>query len=333
MTRPTDAVRSAVRDALPAALPQAGGMALVACSGGADSLALAAGAAQAVGGRPWRVGAVVVDHQLQPGSRVAAEAAAGQCRGLGLDPVLICGIEVTGSGGPEASARRARYRALASSALQEGADAVLLGHSLDDQAETVLLGLARGSGSRSLAGMPARTTLSGTTDVVQLRPLLGLPRDVLRAACREWGLRPWEDPHNRDRAYTRIRVRRDVMPALAEALGPGVPQALARTASLLRDDEEALSAIAADALAAAEEGHEPGQGLDRQVLAGCPPAVRRRALRAAVLAEGVPPGALKAEHLLAMDRVVVSGSGLVRLPGGVEAGVRCGRLVLHATGG
>ena len=122
-------------------------------------------------------------------------------------------------------------------------------------------------------------------------------------------------------------------PALAEALGPGVPQALARTASLLRDDEEALSAIAADALAAAEEGHEPGQGLDRQVLAGCPPAVRRRALRAAVLAEGVPPGALKAEHLLAMDRVVVSGSGLVRLPGGVEAGVRCGRLVLHATGG
>jgi tRNA(Ile)-lysidine synthase len=335
VTRPTDAVRAAVRSSLTAVAPPQDGrqppLALVACSGGADSLALAAGAAQAARQAAWAVGAVVVDHGLQAGSAQAAERAAEQCGLLGLDPVLVRKVTVpTGDLGPEALARQARYRALVEAAHRTGAIAVLLGHTLDDQAETVLLGLARGSGSRSLAGMaPARALADGSTAVL-LRPLLGIPRSTTEQACQDWQLLPWQDPHNSDRSYTRVRVRRDVLPALTEALGPGVPAALARTADLLREDDEALSTLAAGTAARLRAEAGPTGALSCGLLAQHPAAIRRRVLRDWVTRAGVPAAALTAGHLRAIDELVCRNrpSAAVRLPGGVEAVVRYGRLDL-----
>ncbi|MDR1767180.1 MAG: tRNA lysidine(34) synthetase TilS [Propionibacteriaceae bacterium] len=225
---------------------------MVACSGGADSLALAAGAA--VAGRRLRrsARAVVVDHGLQDGSGEIAERAAGQLADLGLDAKVVA-IAVADDGrGPEASARAARYAALAGEALP--GETVLLGHTLDDQAETVLLGLARGSGTRSLAGMPARRGIFR-------RPLLGLRRSQTRQACGELGLEWWDDPHNRDQSYARVRARQAVLPMLEEQLGPGIAEALARTARLAARDADCLDGLAAawesSSLAASAEG--PGE--------------------------------------------------------------------------
>jgi tRNA(Ile)-lysidine synthase len=333
VTRPTDAVRSAVRRslqslALPGDSPQPP-LALVACSGGTDSLALAAGAAQAARQLGWAMGAVVVDHGLQPESDAVADRVSDGCRGLGLDPVLVRRVAVATDGlGPEAAARRARYRALAQAALQTGAVAVLLGHTLDDQAETVLLGLARGSGSRSLSGMASAKALRGAPGAQLLRPLLAITRTTTEQACRAWQLAPWQDPHNTDRAYTRVRVRHDALPALAAALGPGVPAALARTADLLREDEEALSALAARGAAELRAEAGPTGALSVALLVSRPAAIRRRILREEALRSGVPPAGLTAAHLWAVDDLVRRGrsAGPVRLPGGIEAVARCGRL-------
>lgn len=331
------AVRVAVRAAL-ADLPP-GAPVLVACSGGADSLALAAAVAhvcvRAPGpGRP--AGAVVVDHGLQPGSADVAGAAAAACRGLGLDPVRVVTVEVRGSGGPEAAARAARYGALDAVADEVGAAAVLLGHTLDDQAEQVLLALARGSGARALAGMrPVRGRLR--------RPLLALRRADTEAACAALGLVPWHDPTNgragppeegADELPLRSRVRADVLPVLEDVLGPGVAQALARTAAQLAEDADALDA-AADALlrgALVAEGGRPGAPLVVEVdaLGGAPVAVRRRALRAAAVRAGSPSGSLARTHVLALDALVVGwhGQGPAHLPGRVVARRACGRLYL-----
>jgi tRNA(Ile)-lysidine synthase len=229
--------REAVRATL-AELPQ-GTTVLVACSGGTDSLALAAATAFEAPKLGLRAGAVVVDHGLQPDSAHVAETAAEQCRTLGLDPVQVRVVEVGTDGGPEGAARTARYDALRDAADELSADVVLLAHTRDDQAETVLLGLGRGSGARSLAGMaPAVGRLR--------RPFLEVPRATTAAACIASGLRPWHDPHNDDPQYTRVRVRHEVLPVLEEALGPGVVEALARTAGLLRADADALDQLAAD---------------------------------------------------------------------------------------
>ncbi|MEN1976940.1 tRNA lysidine(34) synthetase TilS, partial [Cellulomonas olei] len=236
------ATRSAVAASV-ADLPD-GARVLVACSGGPDSLALAAATAfvATAGGRGrLRAGAVVVDHGLQPGSADVASRAAAACRRLGLDPVEVVAVDVTGPGGPEAAARAARTGALESAAGRLGAAAVLLGHTRDDQAEGVLLGLARGSGARSLAGMaPVRGLLR--------RPLLAVTRAQTVAACAALGLDPWHDPTNAGAAPgdpRRSRVRAHVMPVLERELGPGVAAALARSAELLREDADALDALAA----------------------------------------------------------------------------------------
>ena len=193
---------------------------LVACSGGPDSLALAAVAAYFarrghVDGHPVMVGAVVVDHQLQPGSADIAAATAVTLRELGLAPVEVRTVDVAPTGmGPEAAARDARHAALEAAANGTGAQAVLLGHTLDDQAEQVLLGLARGSGTRSLAGMrPVRGRL--------LRPFLGLRRADTLAICAAEGLDPWYDPSNADPSFARSRTRVEVLPVLEAKLGPG----------------------------------------------------------------------------------------------------------------
>ncbi|MFN3707367.1 tRNA lysidine(34) synthetase TilS [Microcella sp.] len=226
--------RRAVRQSL--ADLEAGFVALVALSGGPDSLALAAATAFEAPRAGLRAGAVIVDHQLQEGSGEVAARAAEQARVLGLDPVEVVRVDVApfrAGGGPEAAARDARYAALAEAARRHSASTVLLGHTLDDQAETVLLGLARGSGAASLSGMAA-------VNGVYRRPFLGLRRASTVQACRDQGLAPWSDPHNADPAFTRVRVRDRVLPLLESELDPGVVEALARTAELVRDDADAL---------------------------------------------------------------------------------------------
>jgi tRNA(Ile)-lysidine synthase len=236
------AVRSAVRHALPDLDP--GAVVLVACSGGADSVALAAATAFEGARAGWSPAGLTIDHGLQPGSAERASRVAALLRLLGLDPVEVVTVTVAGPGGPEAAARRARYASIDEVAGRLSAATVLLGHTRDDQAETVLLGLARGSGARSLAGMPGVARSALTRGVVYRRPLLGLDRAVTRAACAAEGLDVWDDPHNADPAYARSRVRHRVLPVLERELGPGVPAALARSADLLRDDADALDAWA-----------------------------------------------------------------------------------------
>ncbi|ROS25899.1 tRNA lysidine(34) synthetase TilS [Cellulomonas sp. PhB150] len=352
------AARTAVSSAT-ADLP-AGSLVLVACSGGTDSLALASAAAFVARRGELRAGAVVVDHGLQDGSAEVAERAAATCRRLGLDPVLVVRVSVDAAGGPEAAARAARYAALEDAAEREGAAAVLLGHTLDDQAETVLLGLARGSGARSLAGMPA---VRG----VLRRPVLGLRRADTAAACEAQGLVPWHDPTNDGGPGDplRSRVRAEVMPLLDRVLGSGVPEALSRTAEQLAEDAAALDALAADLVAtarraagasrAADPRRTAGPGrpvgptsarpddatdrrdasasgveLDVGVLAGALTAVRRRALRAAAVAAGSPAGSTHRVHVLALDALVVDwhGQGPVALPGGLAGSRAYGTLVI-----
>ena len=315
-------VRGAVRACLSDLA--AGDLVLAACSGGADSLALAAAAAFVAPRLGLRAGGVTVDHGLQPGSAERAGEVTALLSGLGLDPVRAAAVTVpppATAAGPEAAARRARYAALDAAAGELGAVAILLGHTLDDQAETVLLGLARGSGGRSLAGMPARRG-------PYRRPLLAVRRAATAAACADLGLKPWQDPHNEDFRFARARVRYQALPALEAALGPGVAEALARTAAQLRADAECL-----DDLAFAESGQLRGNGsdpagLDISWLGALPAAIRARVLRDAAIMAGCPHGALTAGHVDRIDALVTAwrGQRWVDLPGGVRARRRDGKV-------
>ena len=361
MTTAVFEVRRAVRDAL-AALPEAARRAplVVGCSGGADSLALTLAAAAVRG--PDEVRAVVVDHRLQDGSaeRAAATVALLAERGIAA---RVHAVDVAGPGGIEAAARRARQAALCA-ARPHPDSPILLGHTLDDQAETVLLGLGRGSGARSLAGMRR-------WDPPWLRPLLTVRRTTTRAACA--GLEVWDDPHNADPRFTRVRLRHEVLPLLEDVLSGGVAEALARTAEQLRDDVDALDAVAAQLLAAACTSAAPSPAapssaapspaargsatpspattrptargpaapspaapgptptstapeLDLAVLAGVPPALRRRVLRGWLAAAGVT--GLTATHLHAADALAAHGPDRagVAVPGGLELYRAHGRL-------
>ncbi|MFC5822996.1 tRNA lysidine(34) synthetase TilS [Nonomuraea insulae] len=315
-------VRRAVREAL-ADVPH-DALILAACSGGADSLALAAALAFVAPRLRLRAGLLTVDHQLQPGSAQRARTVAETGGEMGLAPAEVLTVDVGTAGGPEAAAREARYAALAEAADRLEAEAVLLGHTRDDQAETVLLGLARGSGPRSLSGMAARAGR-------YRRPLLHLPRDTTVAACRAQDLTPWDDPHNEDPRYTRVRVRRKVLPLLEAELGPGVAEALARTAAMARQDADALDAWAETAYqdcALSDIGGSVKVAVAE--LDKLPDAVRRRVLRRAAIAAGVPSGALSATHILAVDRLVTHwrGQKAVDLPGGLSAVRRYGTLIL-----
>jgi tRNA(Ile)-lysidine synthase len=304
---PVAAVRVAVRHALD--LPS-GSLVLAACSGGADSLALASAAAFVAPRLGLRAGLVTIDHGLQEGSAERAAAVAAWGAEAGLAPAVTAKVTVGRAGGPEAAARDARYAALVTAAHEHGAAAVLLGHTLDDQAETVLLALARGAGPRGLSGMPERRGIFR-------RPLLGLSRAQTRAACAELGVVPWDDPHNADPAYARARVRA-ILPALVEALGPDVVPNLARTARLIAADTALL-----DELAAAHTG-EPRIA----DLATLPSALRTRVLRNFALRLGAPAGALATVHIDALDALVTAwrGQGPVSLPGGIQVTRRDGRL-------
>jgi tRNA(Ile)-lysidine synthase len=323
---------------------------LVACSGGPDSLALAAVAAYFarrghVDGHPVSVGAVVVDHQLQPGSAGIAEATAAALGELRIAPVQIRTVDVAATGmGPEAAAREARHAALEAAADELGAGVILLGHTLDDQAEQVLLGLARGSGTRSLAGMrPVRGRL--------LRPFLGLRRADTLEICAVEGLDPWHDPSNADPAFARSRTRVEVLPLLEEKLGPGVAESLARTAAILQLDADYLEEVANATFARLQERSGAEIRLPETSLRELAPAVRFRVIaKAAAAVGGQQPSyqrLLAAEALLRRQ----GSAGPVELPGGVSVyrlslaellaedksapsdvpreGVRCGKLVFR----
>ncbi|SDL70672.1 tRNA(Ile)-lysidine synthase [Arthrobacter sp. ov407] len=290
---------------------------LVACSGGPDSLALAAVAAYFarrghVDGHPVSVGAVVVDHQLQPGSAGVAATTARTLADLGLSPVKIRTVDVASTGvGPEAAARDARHAALEAAADEAGAGAILLGHTLDDQAEQVLLGLARGSGTRSLAGMrPSRGRL--------LRPFLGLRRAETLEICRVEALVPWHDPSNTDPAYARSRTRVEVLPLLEDKLGPGVAESLARTAAILQLDADYLEDVANDTFDRLRQQAGEEISLPEAELRDLAPAVRFRVIaKAAAAVGGQQPSyqrLLAAEALLRRQ----GSAGPVELPGAVS---------------
>lgn len=305
------AVRSAVRPFLDRAV-------LVACSGGCDSLALAAAVAFEAPRRGVGAGLVTVDHGLRPGSAEQARRIAALGFELGFDPVEVVPVTVATGAGPEAAARAARYAALAAAAEALDAD-VVLGHTLDDQAETALLGLGRGSGPRSLAGMRAR---SGR----YLRPLLGLRRATTEAACAALGLEPWRDPANDDPSLQRVRLRHEVLPLLEEVLQGGVAEALARTAALLQDDLDAFGAEWGD-LGASEPAGRACAELDAATLAYLPKAARTRVLRSWALACGARE--VSSVHTASLDALVSDwhGQGPVDLPGGLQVRRASGRLV------
>lgn len=282
------------------------GPVVVALSGGADSLALTA----ATVAEAPNVRALIVDHGLQAGSAEVASIAAARALEFGVDDARVLTVQVTGSGGMEAAARRARYDALNRA---RGDASVLVAHTLDDQAETVLLGLGRGSGPRSIAGMAAFDAPWG-------RPLLGVRRSVTRAACVELGVEPFEDPHNTDTDFTRVRLRLEVLPLLEDVLGGGVAAALARTAEQLREDGRVLDAMA--------ESVVDTDSPDLAVAALDPldPAVRRRVLRRWLLGRGVT--SLTDRQIRAVDALVGrwTGQGGVALPGGTpDARLVCSR--------
>jgi tRNA(Ile)-lysidine synthase len=304
-------VRTAVRRFL--AAHGTGDAVAVACSGGADSLALAAATVHCASRFGLAVHGLVIDHGLQSESARVARAAADTLHGLGITAVQVLDVTVTGPGGLEAAARRVRYAALR--AASPAGALVLLGHTLDDQAETVLLGLGRGSGPRSVAGMRAFDPPWG-------RPRLGVRRATTAAACAALNLAPWADPHNTDPRFRRVRLRTEVLPLLEEVLSGGVAEALARTATQLQEDLDLLDAqarVLLETTLAAEPPSDAGSStLDVTVLAAAPAALRRRALRCWLLAAGVPE--LTDAQLRAADDLIGrwSGQGAVWLSGAAQ---------------
>lgn len=287
---------------------------IVAVSGGADSLALALAVHRLAG---TRAVAATVDHGLQVGSAARAAHTVDLLRGLGFDRVELLAVEVDGVGGPEAAARTARLDALRLAAVRLGVMIpILLAHTMDDQAETVLLGLGRGSGPRSIAGMRAWRPPFG-------RPLLGVRRADTEASCRAAEVEFWTDPHNADPRYTRVRLRHEVLPLLEQVLGGGVTAALARTAALVDDDLLALDEQAASLLAALCRPDPSATELTR-----LPVALRRRVLRIWLHTNGISD--LTADHFARIDALLAQRGprSRIRLPGAVDLALLDGDLRL-----
>jgi tRNA(Ile)-lysidine synthase len=293
---------------------------LIAVSGGADSLALAAALFLESRELSLRLIPIIIDHGLQHGSDQIAESTAATLAKIGFTHTEIRKVDVEITDGIEGSARRARYGAFDEALKEFGAESIFLGHTLNDQAETVLLGLARGSGTRSLSGMAAAS--SGRK---YLRPLLGVKREITVESCRELDIPFWSDPHNDNEEFTRVRIRKNILPQLESDLGPGIIEALGRTAKILREDADALDQLAL-------EYRTTHPGLDVRELAALPKAVRARALRSAIYEAGAPAGSITASHLEPVEALVTGwhGQGEVALPGGVKVSRISGRLSLSS---
>ncbi len=322
--------RNAVK-ALLAELPSTDTIA-VACSGGADSLAVAASLVFVARRTGHTTAAFIIDHNMQEGSAQVAAEAAESCTKLGIDIVEIAQVHVASgpnSGGPEAAARNVRYHELERLAAKHQVETVLLGHTIDDQAETVLLGLARGSGARSLAGMRAQKGIFH-------RPFLGITRAETEAICQHEGLNYWIDPTNLEYedGPLRSQVRGTVVPMLDRILGPGIVSTLARTAEQLNDDAHALEQLAQEAFAKATIGtfqeDETQITLSVSALLKTHHAIRTRALRFAAISAGSSASALNYKHVADLDRLLTHwhGQGPISLPGGASARRQSGNIVI-----
>lgn len=307
------------------------GVVVVACSGGADSLALLAATVFEAASTSARVVGVTVDHGLQAGSAEHAEQVVAQMAGLGVDESATIRVTVDpGPAGIEAGAREARYAALSQFAATLGARVpVLLGHTLDDQAETVLLGLTRGSGGRSLQGMRVAFAFGEGADApLFARPLLAVTRAQTEGACLAEGIVWWEDPHNSDPRFTRARIRHEVMPMLEREMGPGVAGALARTAESVREDVTALD-LQADAVLA--QARAADGSLDLAGFEHREAAIITRVIRSAAIAAGAIPAELTREHVLAVWRVTGAPGKEIQLPGHLTAYAEAGALKFRPT--
>lgn len=254
---------------------------VVACSGGPDSLALLVCAVEA-GLQPV---AVHVDHGLRVDSPADAEVVRDIAARLGAGFVLA-EVRVERGGNVEARARAARYEALERARSELAATAILVAHTADDQAETVLLNLLRGAGSAGLSGMPARRGMI-------VRPFLGERRDDVRNVCTDRGLVPVLDPSNDDLAHRRNWIRHDVLPALSEGARRDLVPVLNRQAALLRAESDLMDELA-DALLEAAGAGTPST----RVLSEAHPVVARRAVRRWL---GAPPPSLaEVERVLAV---------------------------------
>ena len=296
---------------------EAGDLVCVAVSGGADSLALAYALSLEAPKLAIQLHAVTVDHQLQSTSAAQAATVVVQMKSLGIE-TTVAKVSVEITEGLEASARKARYAALDSVGDTLNAVAIFLGHTRDDQAESVLLGLARGSGTRSLSGMAPHHGK-------YIRPLLAITREQTEKLCDELSLDDWQDPHNKDAQFARVRVRTVAIPTLEKTIGPGISEALARSADLLRHDADAL-----DAWAEREIRHLDLADLECEHLSQLPRAIRSRIIRMAIYAAGAPSGSISAEHVASVEALIMgwSGQGPSHLPGGVKVERFSGRLSL-----
>ena len=320
-TTPLYQIRLAVRSELEDIA--AGDSVLVAASGGADSSALAAALLLECKTKSIKVIALIIDHGLQKNSTDVTHETKRTLTKIGYENIEIRRVTVEITDGLEASARRARYQALNDVANSHNAVATFLGHTKDDQAETVLLGLSRGSGSRSLSGMAARVDR-------YRRPLLSITRAQTEAACEEAGIKFWQDPHNQSMEFTRVRVREVVLPTMEKEIGPGISDALARSAKLLRDDADALDYLSDEIFSKLEPA-----SLDISKLEAQPRAIRTRILRRAIYLAGAPQGSLSAEHIEPVEALITAwkGQGPISLPGGVTVARISGRLSLSKSGG
>lgn len=314
-TPATVAIRAAIRPHLE--LIPAGEVVLIGCSGGADSMALAVGTK--LESTSHRIIPVVVDHGLQQNSAKVAEETCTLLRSRGFEEIFQARASVMVTDGLEASARRARYQIFHQALETYGAENFFLAHTQNDQAETVLLGLARGSGTRSLSAMAER-------NLPFIRPLLGLTRETTEKFCDEQSIKYWQDPHNDDLTFTRVRIRKNVLPIMEKELGPGITSALARSARIFREDADALDLWAEKVFT---QSSDP-KNFEIETLEKLPIAVRSRVLRMAIYAAGAPSGSISADHLLPIEALVTEwkGQGEVSLPGGVKVSRISGRLSL-----
>ena len=289
---------------------------LFGCSGGTDSMALAV--ALFMERSNTKVIPIVIDHGLQEGSAQITLQTVDRLKQIGFTQVESARAQVTMTDGLEASARRARYQLFNQFIETYQPKYFLLAHTLNDQAENVLLGLARGSGARSLAGMAVKNNIF-------VRPLLKISREVTIAACSEAGIEIWSDPHNEDLRFTRVRVRKNLLPIIEDNLGPGITEALVRSADLLRDDADALDGFASEYFNQADPF-----SLDVKELERLPKAITTRVLRLAIYKAGAPAGSLSAEHIAAAQALISDWHGQkeVSLPGNVKLLRNSGRITL-----
>jgi len=299
-------IRLAVRNCL-TSNTKPGQKLLIAVSGGADSLALAAACEFEAKKLDLKIAAAVIDHSLQKGSDKVTAQTAKTLAALGFEEVVVKKIAVGKAGGPEAAARTARYTALESLRQKTKSNFVVLGHTSSDQAETVLLGLVRGSGSKSLSGMSEKTGFL-------LRPLLGIERATTEAFCKDSGIKYWSDPQNQDKKFLRVMIRKHVLPFLEKQLGGSVAASLVRTSDQLREDNTYLESQADKSFKKYAKVSGSGISFDAKAIEKLPAAILNRVIKKALDGFGSESSRT---HVLAVSELVLSWHGQkpLALPG------------------